>query len=132
MVPLRCTLPIVDYGKHRCVFQRSHECFNLSALSGAIEQQPHNKCSIPESAGRFWVIRVSSFYHLSFLVLASILGHPSPCFTAPHFHHGGRISFPHTTVLFCSLCKYLLSNYCMVSTKIYSVEEENSKNCSFF
>ena len=37
-------------------------------------------------------------------------------------HHVGRMCFPHSTVWFCSLCKYLLSNYCMVSTKIYSVE----------
>ena len=40
---------------------------------GDIEQEPHNKCSIPESGERFWVTRVSSFSHLSFLALWVLL-----------------------------------------------------------
>ena len=66
---------------------------------GAIEQQPHNKCSIPESGGRFWVTRVASFSHLSFLALASVLGHPSPRFTAPHFPPGRTYLFPSVNCL---------------------------------
>ena len=129
---LRCTLPIPDYEKHRCVFQRSHECLHLPALSWAMEQEPHKKCYIPESGGRFWVTRVSSFSHLSFLALASAWGNPPLVSLLLISHPVGHISFPHSTAWFFSLCKYLLSNYCMVSTKIYSVEEENSKICSFF
>ena len=61
---------------------------------GDIEQEPHNKCSIPESGGSIWVTRVSSFSQLSFLVLASVLGHPSPRFTAPHIPQGRTYLFP--------------------------------------
>ena len=61
---------------------------------GDIEQEPHNKCSIPESGGRFWVTRVASFSHLPFLALASVLGHPSPRFTAPHIPQGRTYLFP--------------------------------------
>ena len=59
-----------------------------------IEQEPHNKCSIPESGGRFWISRVASFSHLSFLALATVLGHPSPPFTAPHFPPCRTYVFP--------------------------------------
>ena len=99
---------------------------------GAIEQEPHKKCYIPKSGGSFWVTRVSSFSYLSFLALAFVLGIPPLVSLLLISHHGGRICFPHSTLWFWGLCKYLLSNYCMVSTKIYSVEEENSKICSFF
>ena len=119
--------------RNTVVYSRGHMSASTSLpFLGAIEQEPHNKCSIPESGGRFWVTRVSSFSHLSFLALASAWGNPPLVSLLLISHPVGHISFPHSTAWFFSLCKYLLSNYCMVSTKIYSVEEENSKICSFF
>ena len=81
--------------RNKVVSSRGHMSASTSLpFLGAIEQEPHKKCYIPKSGGSFWVTRVSSFYHLSFLVLSSILGHPSPCFTAPHFPPWRTYLFP--------------------------------------
>ena len=81
--------------RNTVVYSRGHMSASTSLpFLGAIEQEPHNKCSIPKSGGRFWVTRVASFSHLSFLALASVLGHRSPRFTAPHFPPGRTYLFP--------------------------------------
>ena len=78
---------------------------------GAIEQEPHKKCYIPKSGGSFCVTRVSSFSHLSFLLLASVLGHPSPCLTAPHFP-------PWRTYVFASLNCLVLQSLQIFNKKL--------------
>ena len=81
--------------RNTVVSSRGHMSASSSLpFLGAIEQEPLNKCSILESGGRFWVTRVSSFSQLSFLASASVLRHPSPCFTAPPFPPWRTYLFP--------------------------------------
>ena len=80
--------------KHSCIFQRSHECFHHPALSWGYRTGTPQQMFYTQVWREILSYQSGFFLPSVFLASASVLGHPSPCFTAPHFPPRRMYVFP--------------------------------------